>query len=214
MGPNGGLGRVEGEGEARAKNKVVLTILSSSFAVGGVTREWARLGVRVGTERASVNGEETLEMTWVGVSGVCVRDVKDLSIVLDILPSSVSGITPTLRLIPVPGAVLWTWFRHSSRLKPCSSIESSSPAGVLSLRSASLGPGSPCPDPRLDRKGTGPLRRARRLARKSSAQRSMAGAMWGSKTNSWKAMTAATPAIAATTHTATGAGIMVDSISN
>jgi hypothetical protein len=38
----------------------------------------------------------------------------------------------------------------------------------------------------------------------------MAGAMWGSKTNSWKAITAATPAIAATTHTATGAGIMVD----
>lgn len=57
----------------------------------------------VDTESATVNGEETLEMTWVGARGVCVRDVKDSFIVLDILPSSVPIIT--LRLILVPGAV-------------------------------------------------------------------------------------------------------------
>lgn len=61
--------------------------------------------MRVDIEGAPVNGGETLEITWVGESGVCVRDVKDSSIVLDIVPSSVPGNTLTLRLIPVPGAV-------------------------------------------------------------------------------------------------------------
>jgi hypothetical protein len=105
MGPNGGLGGGEKEWEDGAKNKVVLSSRSSSLAVWEEAREWARVGVRVVTDSVSEKGEETLEMTWVGASGVCVRDVNESSIVLDILPSSVSGITLTLRLTLVPWAV-------------------------------------------------------------------------------------------------------------
>jgi hypothetical protein len=74
MGPNGGLGGAENGGEEGAKNELASPSLSSFAA-----REWARLGVWVDTESAPVNGEETLEMTWVGARGVCVRDVKDCS---------------------------------------------------------------------------------------------------------------------------------------
>jgi hypothetical protein len=93
-------------------------------------------------ERTSVKGDEMLEITCVGASGVCVRVVKDCvpipsvfgrrgttdeerhtsSIVVDILPSSVSGTTLGLRLTPVPGTLRWTSFRHSSRLRPSSSM--------------------------------------------------------------------------------------------
>lgn len=105
MGPNGGLGGGEEEWEDGAKNIVALPSRSPSLAVWEEAREWARVGVRVDTDSVSVKGEETLEMTWVGASGVCVRDVKESSIVVDILPSSVSGITLTLRLTFVPWTV-------------------------------------------------------------------------------------------------------------
>ena len=40
--------------------------------------------MRVDTERVSVNGEETLEITWVGASGVYVSDVKDCSCLINV----------------------------------------------------------------------------------------------------------------------------------
>lgn len=163
MGPNGGLGGGEEEWEDGAKNTVVAPSRSPSLVVWEEAREWAREGVREDKDSVSVKGEETLEMTWVGASGVCVRDVKESFIVVDMLPSSVSGISLTLRLIPMPGAVRWTSFRHSSTgpgLRPSSSMESSSPAGVLFLGLAPLGPESPSPDPLVDDTGTGPPRRA------------------------------------------------------
>src|SRR6267154_5313371 len=92
---------------------------------------------------------ETLEITSVDASGVCVSDVKDFfvfdqrlkevgwgdrrhtsSIVIDILPSSVWGNTLDLSLMPVPGEMGWTSFSHSSMTRPSNSIESASLAGV------------------------------------------------------------------------------------
>jgi hypothetical protein len=96
MGPNGGLGGGEKEWEDGAKNKVVLSSRSSSLAVWEEVREWARVGVRVVTDSVSVKGEETLEMTWVGASGVCVRDVNDCTCFISIRE----------------GAVQWKWKKY------------------------------------------------------------------------------------------------------